>query len=82
VPTFSYMVPATDTAAEYEPRVVRRRPPPLEVLTTERGDPEREEVPAGMALDWSNPAEVRALVRLLTADLEELLCSLLEPPAK
>jgi hypothetical protein len=76
------MVPATDTTAEDRHRVDRRRRPPLEVLTSEGGAPEREEVPAGMALDWTNPAEVRAFLRLLTSDLEELLFSLLEPPTK
>jgi hypothetical protein len=74
------MVPATDSTAEVHHRVERRRQPALEVLTSGGGQADQEEVPAGMALDWSNAAEVRALVRLLTGDLEELLCSLLEPP--
>lgn len=76
------MVPATDTTAEDSHRVGRR--PSLEVLVSAEPSlrAEREEVPAGMVLDWSNPEELRAFVRLMTGELEELLCSLLAPPTE
>jgi hypothetical protein len=74
------MVPATDTRVEHLDRIERRRPAPLALIAEDDGKAPTDGEPAGAMLDWSNPTEVRCLVRLLTGDLEELMCSLLEPP--
>jgi hypothetical protein len=77
------MVPATDTRAPHDHRIERLRTATAarvadeeDVVAVDRG-----ETPPPFAVDWSNPAQLRALVRLLTGSLEELMCSVLEPPA-